>query len=74
MSNSRVNMKSSVNPQNIKYHRESMNLVQRDAEGNEIEYVFIKPDLQGNSLGEFAKTANEDMKMFAFIFWLKLQA
>jgi N4 v-RNAP-like protein len=65
MSNSRVNMKSSVNPQNIKYHRESMNLVQRDAEGNEIEYVFIKPDLQGNSLGEFAKTANEDMKMFA---------
>ena len=36
MSNSRVNMKSSVNPQNIKYHRESMNLVQRDAEGNEI--------------------------------------
>ena len=29
------------------------------------EYVFIKPDLQGNSLGEFAKTANEDMKMFA---------
>lgn len=65
MTNSRVNMKSSVNPQNIKFHRESMNLVQRDKDGNEIEYSFTKPDLQGNSLGQFSRTADDNVKMFS---------
>lgn len=65
MSNSRFNMKSSFNTQNIKYHRESANLVQRDKDGNEIEYSFKVPDLGNQPLGQFAKTANDDVKMFA---------
>ena len=67
-SNGRLMQKSQLNMQNQKYHRESMVLVQKDKDGNEITQPLFKvsPDILANGLGAYALNSEDNnVKLFA---------
>ena len=67
-SNGRLMMKSQLNMQNQKFHRESMVLVQKDENGNEIQNPLFKvsKDMLTNGFGAYALSSSDaNVKLYA---------